>query len=59
MRAFLVIIAAVMALGLAGCPDKSKSEGEGKAVEGQADGESGEKPPDETIEKLKSLGYIQ
>lgn len=59
MRSILVIVAAVTALSLAGCPDKSKTDEEASAAEGQADGESGEKPPDETIEKLKSLGYIQ
>ena len=55
----MVMVAAVMALSLAGCPDKNKTDEQAAAVEGQADGESGEKPPDETIEKLKSLGYIQ
>jgi hypothetical protein len=50
MRALILIL---LALALWGCPTKPDPEEEQKTADGQA------QPSEETLEKLKSLGYIQ
>jgi hypothetical protein len=59
VRLLTFIIAIPLALTLAGCPGKTKTDEETASDAPKADGESGEKPPDKTMEQLKSLGYVQ
>jgi len=47
----LTLILVALALSLAGCPTKPDPQAE------KADGQA--QPDEETLEKLKSLGYIQ
>lgn len=49
----LAIIVLLLSFALSGCPTKPDPEEEIKTADGQA------QPSDETLEKLKSLGYIQ
>ena len=55
MKKIIWVMAIGLAFAVAGCPSKKEPEEDETAEEG----EEGEEPSDETMEQLKSLGYVQ